>query len=584
MLFKNSFRPAFAGVGTTPKQYMTNKKYDGAIFDSTQSNDFEAFSSRSTSGGYRPPKRPDRKTVTLEIPGRTIAIAIGAFVAFILLVSLVVSLFSSGNGNIAYENNAFACFEDTNGNYRVVMNGKVMNNEFENEVALTEAKDNSFAYVTTVVDNATNVYILEDGKLKLLCEKVDKVLALCDYEPGVIYKYGDKVEYSYNNLLTTLSKKNDSLPENFVISPDGSAVAYTIKNDSSLKDLYVYTENMSLPEARSKGDKTTIPVSISNGGKYIVAYTESEDTKKLYLITEDKSEYKQYEINGVAGNYHSVVSKNTDASELIFTTKQDKDYRTYVYNCTSIKKDITVAHLVSNGYAVPQNIDPLVCSVKTFKKSYFKDVTSPLTIYVNKKYERHEIYNYLGEIDPDSRYLYVIVEHKDNTLAQVELPGEKAGEVISNVSSIATDVTDFVITQKGNIYYIDGYGELYFYKLAKGKPTRIASDVTELTFYSYANELYFEKVNSVESNGVYTTAEGSDHKAFELAKTKLDSIIDLSNPYSKRSYTYYHNEENDKDILFYTANGNSFKKVAECNSIVSLHDDPLEKLVEDFLK
>ena len=91
-------------------------------------------------------------------------------------------------------------------------------------------------------------------------------------------------------------------------------------------------------------------------------------------------------------------------------------------------------------------------------------------------------------------------------------------------------------------------------------------------------------MDSVESNGVYTTTEGSDHKAFELAKTKLDSIIDLSNPYSKRSYTYCHNEENDRDILFYTANGNSFKKVAECNSIVSVHEEPLEKLVEDFLK
>lgn len=583
MVSKHTLRLAYAAEAPVNNRAFAEGKNDGISFDGSGRGDFEAFSSSPARPvrAPRPPKRrPNRVPVTLEIPGRSLLIAAGVLVGIILLVVLCVSLLSGGASATLYEDNAFASFIDSEGSYRVAMNGKTLDHKFENEVTLTEAADCSFAYVATEVDDALNVYVLDSGKLELFCEKIDKPLAYCDYVPGVVYKYGDRVEYSFDNVQTTLSKKNDALPENFVISPDGKAVAFTIKGDSDVKDLYLYTEEMATPKALSNGAKSTLPVSVSNGGEHIVAYTESENAKDLYLFigTED------YKINEISGSFDRLISTNADSTEIVFATKNDSGYLTYVYNCTELKKGITVAHYVSNGFAVPQAIDKKIAAPATFKKSYFKNVTSPMTVYINKKYEHHDVYNYIGQIDPDGKYLYVIVSHLDNTLAQIELLGENNGKETNNKSVIGTDVTDFIVTEKGNIYYIDGYGDLYFYKLSKGKPTRITNDVTDLVFYSYANELYFERVDSIEENGIYHTSEGSDHEILKFGKTEIKHSPTVSNPYSKKSYAYYFDKTEDTYSLFYTSNGRSFKQVNNCKELVSVHEDKLDALVKEILK
>ena len=576
MLPNNKFRPAFASGESMDKPSWINKKYENISKDSYE-NDFNSFSSSSSSGSSRAPRNRRKKTVTLEVPGKTLAIAAAVIACIILLTVLIISTASSSTDAIYYKDNAFASYEAIDGTYRVVMNGKATIDIFDKEVKLIEAKDSSFAYVEATVNGATNVYMLDGGKLKLLCEGVDKVLAYSDYVPGVVYKYGDRVEYYFDGLLTSLSRNNDSAPDNFVISPNGKAVAYTIrnKNDSKVHDLYVFTTDMSGPEARSNGTVSTIPVSISNDGKYIVAYTTNGESNDPYLVMgTDK-----YRINDVEGSFDSLSCTNTDATEIVFTTKIGAEYRSYVYNCTELKKGITSAHSISNGLAIPQVVDSKICTLETFKKCYFQDAKVSLTVYINKKYDSIKVSDYLGQIDAEGRFLYIINAQRDNMLIQVELLGERFGKDSNRSSVIATDVKDFVITQKGNIYYTDGYGDLYFYKLAKGKASRITNDVTDLLFYTYANELYFEKADSVDLHGTYRTTEGSDHQSFEFGKTTLTSLPEITNRYSKKSYACYLDETTDNYILFYTSNGRSFRRVTECNKITATHKNYLQDTV-----
>ena len=578
MLPNNKFRPAYAAGESMDKPSWINKKYDSISKDSYE-NDFKSFSSGSSSGSSRPQRNRGKKTVTLEVPGKTLAVAAAVILCIVLLVTLIISTASSRGDAISYKDNAFSAYEDIDGTYRVVMNGKATVDIFDKEVKLVEAKDSSFAYVEATVNNATNVYLLDGGKLKLLCEGVDEVLAYSEYVPGVVYKYGDRVEYYFDGLLTSLARNNDSLPKNFVISPNGKCVAYTIrnKNDSNVYDLYLYTTEMSGPEARSNGTVSTVPVSISNDGKYIVVYTQNGESKDLYLL----SGADKYRINDIEGSFDALTCTNADASEIVFTTKIGADYRSYVYNCTEIKKGVTAAHLISNGYALPQIIDPKTCTLESFKKCYFQDVKVSLTVYINKKYDSIKVSDYIGQIDSEERFLYIINEQRDDMLIQVELLGEKFGKDSNRSVAIATDVKAFVITEKGNIYYTDGYGDLYFYKLAKAKATRITNDVTDLFFYTYANELYFEKADSVDAHGTYRTTEGSDHQTFEFGKMKLTSLPEITNRYSKKSYACYLDKTTDNYVLFYTSNGRSFKKVSECNKITATHKNYLEKLAED---
>ncbi len=576
MFLRNNYRPAFASASPVDKPSKTAKGYDGIMFGSSETDDFRSFSSSGYSKEPRRSQKPPRRTMTLEVSGRSIAIAIASILAVILVIILAVILLTSGSDNIEYRNNAFSSYKTIDGSYRVSMNGKVMSTVFENEVELTPAKDNSFAYVVTEVGEKENVYILDGGKLKLELEGVDDVLALADFAPGIVYSMGGRIEYSYDDTTVSLARNNDSTPKNFVISPDGSAMAYTIKNknDQSIDDLYIYTSKQSAPEARSSGKASTIPVSVSNGGEFIVAYAINGDAKELYLVVENE----RHKINDVNGIFNEITYQNADGSEILFTTLVGKEYHSYIYNCNKMKKKSNSAFDLGAGFSVPQIDDPSIACLETLKECYYQNITNEISFYVNKKYETNAIATYLGVFDPDMKYLYFINDERE-VLVQLEV-NKGEGEA---ASSIATDVKDFVITQKGNIYYIDGYGDLYFYKMSKAKPDRITSDVTKLNFYDCANDLYFEKIDSVEATGTYKTSEGSDHEDFEFGKQKLKTLPIFTNKYSKKTYAYYYNEEKDNYILFYSSNGRSFKKIAECEKIDQTHASELQEKIDDLL-
>ena len=173
------------------------------------------------------------------------------------------------------------------------------------------------------------------------------------------------------------------------------------------------------------------------------------------------------------------------------------------------------------------------------------------------------------------KYFYFINKQKE-ALVKLELSSGDA-------SSISSDVTDFVITEKGNIYYTDGYGDLNFFKLSKDRPTRISSDVTKFCFYDRSNTLYFERKGSVEVNEVYRTTEGSDAEKVEFGKTEITELPTITNEYSKKSYAYSIDKETGNYLLFYTSTGSSFKLVSECAEITSDYLTDIETQVKDLL-
>ncbi|MBR5139453.1 MAG: hypothetical protein IKV16_00215 [Clostridia bacterium] len=584
MFQKHGFQPAFAGVTHEDKhaKMSASNRYESISFNSSETDDFNSFSSSSSKGARRPAKKPSRpphkkqkKTVTFEINGRDILKIVAILAALILIAVLGVSaIISMGKPkDIRYKDNAFASYQAVDGTYRVSMNGKVLKDVFESEVVLTAAKDNSFAYVTATVSEAVNVYILDNGKLTLFCEGLDSVLKYSELEPGVIYTRRGRVEYFYDDAITSLSRSGDNTPQNFVISPDGTAVAYTVKNknDSSIHDLYVYTVDMASPESRSTGTVSTIPVSIANGGSDLLAYITDGETKYLYHIAGTM----RHRINDLVGSFNAVTATNSTGTETVFTTKAGTEYYSYIYDFEMLDKEANTAVYFGPGYSIPQTVDSEVVYKATFKKSYFQNLTSKVTFYVDRKYAPEAISAYLGQFSPDMKYFYCINEDKE-ALIRYDLATDEA-------RSVSSDVTDFVITQKGNIYYTDGYGDLKFFKLSKEKHVRIASDVTKFTFYEDSNELYFERAGSVESTEVYVTSEGSDAERVLFGKTELTELPTFTNKYSKKSYAYAYDKEKDSMILYYTSTGGSFKIIAECTEITSDYLTDIEKLIKDVL-
>lgn len=581
MFQKHGFQPAFAGAAPVNMRTKASAstQYETVSFSSSETDDFNSFSSKGASRpqkkASRPPQKKNKKTVTLEISGRTLFKFAAIIIALILLIVLGISaIVSMGKPkDIRYKDNAFASYQAVDGSFRVSMNGKELKDAFESEVELTAAKDNSFAYVCATVNDSKNVYLLDGGKLTLFCEGIDSVLKYSELVPGVVYSRKDRVEYFFDDANTSFSRNGESTPENFVISPDGSAVAYTMKNknDPAIDDLYVYTIDQASPESRSTGTISTVPVAIANGGEHILAYMTDGETKYPFHIVGTE----RYRINDIAGSFNAVTATNSTGTEIVFTTKTDTEYHSYIYDFEKLNKDANTAVYFGMGYSVPQSVDPEVAYKATFKKSYFQNISKEVTFYIDNKYEPEAISAYLGQFSPDMKYFYFI--NKDiEALIKYEISTEEA-------SSIAADVTDFVITQKGNIYYIDGYKDLNFFKLSKGKPSRISSDVTRFCFYNDSNELYFERSASVDAMEVYSTSEGSSPQKVQFGKTELAELPTITNEYSKKSYAFAYNKESGKFHLYYTSTGRSFKLAAECTEVTSEYLTDIEEQIKDVL-
>ena len=73
MFQKHGFEPAFAGVTQEDKyaKVSNSKRYESVSFNSSETDDFNSFSSgdspRQPKNSSRPPKNKRKKTVTLEV-------------------------------------------------------------------------------------------------------------------------------------------------------------------------------------------------------------------------------------------------------------------------------------------------------------------------------------------------------------------------------------------------------------------------------------------------------------------------------------------------------------------------------------
>ena len=236
-----------------------------------------------------------------------------------------------------------------------------------------------------------------------------EISVLCDiYSALLPEKQRLALEYYYDDAITSFSRNGESTPQNFVISPDGSAVAYTIKNknDSSIDDLYVYTIDQASPESRSAGKVSTVPVSISNGGADLLAYITDGETKYLYHIVGTE----RYRINDLVGTFNAVTATNSTGTEIVFTTKADTEYHSYIYDFEKLDKEANTAVYFGPGYSIPQAVDSEVVYKATFKKSYFQNLSSKVTFHIDRKYKPKAISTALGQFSPDMKYFYCINE------------------------------------------------------------------------------------------------------------------------------------------------------------------------------
>ncbi len=567
MFFKNAMRPAMAGAHGQPDTKWS-KKLSSMMFSNgaAESDDFGAFTDEPERQSAPSPKSGgNRKKGGSGLNKKAIIIAAAAAVALIILVVTLAVALLSGSGDIKLENNAYMLYQQSDGKYRILANGELLEETFTGETEMRVAKDNSFAFVIHYSDE-TEIYILEGKKLTMAINYAEEVKATADLAKSFVFTESDNTGTYYvlynNGRKRTIS--NDSHdPSDFVISADGQTVVFTEVDKDGERLPYVFENRTSKLLTKNK----CTPVAVSPNGDYVyVSYVDSEGNTTLRVG--DRKD--NWQLVSRSAGFLKIVEMNKKGDEVIFVTAQTADSladvidgnlistTSYLFKYNKNKEKSTNLKL-GEGTFTSAKIDPDVAVYKTFADKHFESTTllgDESVCYVTSKFEKVPISTTGGVFDPKGEYLYCIVDG-----ALVRYNAKEPNKYIE----IDEGVTKFEVTEKGNVYYISR--GLHFYKASTDIADQVSStrEIEDISFYRGSNKLYFKEA---QDTTVKTSEEGGDSDPAKFGSTILTSIPYFSNQRDGKCYAAVQDEDGSYSV-FYTSNGNKFKllKDVDCTSI-----------------
>ena len=576
------------------------------VFDANSDDvfgDLSGYSDRANPTPSAQPKRSSaparRKNSRFNLDIKSPKVFIPIIAAIVAIIAIIIIIIASGSGDIKYTNNTYLLYKDSNDAYHVVSNGEVINYAFEGEVKIVEAADRSFAYVYDKIDDTTvKMFILKGKKLTPLLAgaPVSEVICEASLEPGIVYLDAlgrNYMIYNEKDGEEQIAKK-DAEPKDFQISGDGKTVAYTVKG----RDKSANVRTLCLYEGRNSEEivsASSTPVAISNYGKYlyITRPVEGNDPSyvSLYVCDTKSKKFDIYQIEGSEG-FEEILEMNVNGDEVIFSAMKTvanngsgdvaeqasgKTERiSYLYRHKA-KRDKSLVEL-GRGYVTIADFDPEVAIHKNFKDVYLFSRSDKVetantkyaTYYLSNNYEISTIESkHIGKFSPDGKYFYYIFRSDkaeyDMRLIRKDLKSRQ-GDASQTV--IDYDVTDFVITKKGNVYSLTKDGYLHYYKTSSDHKEKVSYNVDMISFHDNSNRLFF--VNDVVEPVIDVSKESTDYDTAKFGSAELTALPYFTTPDIKKCYALVWSEETETYSVYFTSNGKNFKflkKVSDCKSI-----------------
>lgn len=499
-------------------------------------------------------------------------VILGAIIGLLvlLLVAGIVVLALSRDRHILREDNAFLVYADSENHYHLLSNGYEIDKDFEGEVELIVAADNSFAYVIDSGDDGYYIYLLKGKKIEPITQSaVDEPLEFAMLKPGLIYQDGEKIRMWNEKVgITTIARLSDQT-ENFMLSGDASTVVYTEPNkkDTTKVELKLFRPSEGVEESLGSSSIVYTPVAISNYGDYVYASFVKNDIPNLCVFhTSDIDDLSGAPIAD-SEYFQDIIEINVKGNELLFYTEKmtDKGPQAATKLFRYSKDEPTAEELHSRFKMEPKRIDPDIVYFDNFDDVYLTayklNDLGARYIYRMEKYVPNPIANYTidpengdtSTIDPDGRFLYYI--NDEDELIQMDLKDENL-----TVTTRIDDVQEFVITEKGNIYFLEYGGDLFFRKSNETKTrknTKITEEVLDISFYRYANTLYYTKDEAVS---IYMTKEGSVEETVKMDAAQVTALPIFTETNGQQTYAACYDLDNGGKI-FYTSNGKNFKLI-----------------------
>lgn len=606
MLYKNNMTPAAAYAGG--QAYNDGKrvaKNDSAMFAGADDDDFGSFASGSAENRRRPTKRqepernrePKRNNQGTK-PKRLLPfiIAIVAVVLVVLLIIATVAIFNTSGSSFKIKDTVYFSYVDDDGKYHVLVNGNEIKETFENEIKLIPADNNAFAYILETVstdsfdsDGGIRIHVLTGNKLETLEGLVDECLYFAQTKPGVIYKHQETISrYLGGNRDNPITK--DPTASDFIISADSKTVVYTVESRT--------TEGVRVLQFfQNSGTEFTqarfTPVALSPNGRYVYAV---DDAGSLYYIdSKDKEPSPKRIFDSSKGLFGGITAMNADGNEIVFWADTTQGAGSFFYEVGN--KNPKALQL---GVFTPVNPDPTLLYSDSLLDSYFtvKEISvsyededenedenedeenesnttvteneGVATYYLSKKAKAIKIADAEGKFSIDGKYFFYVKENDNDQLVRITLGSDD----FSNEKDIDPCVTDFVVTQKGDLYIFYNEGSdtqesskltLRFWDSSKdsdNNKNKISTNADADSLRVSVNTVYFSETSYSTEDGasettIYVSTDGSKKTPAEFKSTVLHKIPTIEMGVGKNGYAHV-TDDSGVTMLFFTSNGKTF--------------------------
>jgi len=325
----------------------------------------------------------------------------------------------------------------------------------------------------------------------------------------------------------------------FVLSPDGSSVAYTaMDSDAVNPTLYTYDGRRSVRQ-----NYAGIPLAITDNCSLLYYYRISDEGN--FLFVNDK------QLSPDAGV--SYVSLNRDATEMIFVAAGEDSLSLYLSKdgsaslplmSVSSHADVPMILHEDSTYVTRtvEGSQVLVMGARTFEENFAR--SGDALCYFGKSFtvEKVSLVARSYGLSVSDRYVYFV---KGGTSTLYRCPVDDR----QNAEKLAEEITSFAVTKGGkHFYYTDGEDTLFYVKNDPEKAKEIRKEV--LAVCVTGNRAVF-----VNSDGFLHSVKGG-----ASPKKIFDDIDRLSQSGDTVYYEYF--RDGVRHILA-SRNGKSFSLIYE---------------------
>ncbi len=475
---------------------------------------------------------------------------------------------------------AFYDFVNESGNWCIYADGEIVGT-YSTQGKLVVSGDSTFAYVI----HGGDIDVLDANGSTLITEKAEEVYSLAALKVGAVYSDGEGVyAYTQEHGESLLANINESVlttsVNDYMISADASVVVFSIKpkNNDETSDAGASARPMPADMYDNSGeniDDTSVDTSfLVKGGNSLCIWRDgviremnipispvalSDDGKILYvktplneLMVYDTSTWQSCSI----AKANEVIAITSDGSEVVFSDEY-LNTRVVTVDIKSSALSISRQAQLASGEGVCTPLAPASAGYgfDTFAGKYFEfdgdvmaeDAEESL-YYVDKNYQTWRIAR--GEdIKTDSELKHVYCLNGRGTLNKVNFSD------LNNItlSTVAENVVEYEVMASGNAYCVDDYFNLNYYDHKASVKTRIATGVSELNSYEYANAVYFQYM---DNDGAMFSKDGAEPDKLTVDGKSIGGMFGIvGDTDDKKTYALAYDLSSGSVKVYYTADG-----------------------------